>query len=132
MLLNQVRKIFWTPDGWPLISAQHYAGEQNQEITAEDIAGRYERITLTPSLPQGVQTAVPMKLRADGYYECCSIQGTWKYIGNNQIQINYGPHEEICIASVVWDAERHVPTVALTGLSGNGIAMWAKRICDLK
>ena len=128
----QIRKIFWTPDGWPLVSAQPYAGEQNQEISGEDIVGRYERITLTPSLPQGIQSAVPMKLRSDGYYECCSIQGTWKYLGNNLLQINYGPHKEICIASVVWDAERNVPTVALSGLSGDGIAMWGKKICDLK
>ncbi len=128
----QVRKIFWTPDGWPLVSAEPYAGEKEQKITAEDVAGRYERINLVPSLPQGIQTSVPMKMRADGYYECCSIQGTWKADGENSFAITYGPNEEICIASAVWDSERNCPTIALTGLSKDGIAFWAKRIGDLK
>lgn len=128
----QVRKLFWTPDGWPLTSAQPYAGEIEQEITAEELAGRFERINLVPSLPQGIQTAVPMKMRIDGYYENCSIQGTWKKEGSNAFRITYGPNEEICFASAAWDKERNCPTIVLTGLSKNGIAFWAKRVGDLK
>ena len=126
----QIRKIFWSPDGWPLVSAQPYSGEQNQEIPKEAIPGRYERIRLVPSLPQGIQTAVPMKLREDGYFECCSIQGTWEYDGK-LLTISYGPHTEICHISAAWDYERNAPTIALSGLSRDGIAIWAKRICDL-
>jgi len=128
----QIRKIFWSPDGWPLVSAEPYSGEQEQPITAEDIAGRYERINLVPSLPQGIQTAVPMKLRSDGYYECCSVQGRWEYIGDNRIKITYGPNTDICIVSAVWDHECNRPTLALTGLSDSGIGMWAKRLGDLQ
>lgn len=127
----QIRKLFWSPDGWPITSAEPYSGEQEQLITAEDIAGRYERIRLVPSLPQGIQTAVPMKLRSDGYYECCSIQGRWEYLGNNQIRITYGPHTEICYVSAVWDHECDKPTIGIAGLSEDGISMWAKRLHDL-
>ena len=127
----QVRKIFWTPDGWPLVSAQPYSGEKDQKIEKEELVGYYEKIVLMPSLPQGIQTAVPMKLGKDGYYECCSIQGKWEYIGNNMICIIYGPNKEICYAGAVWDHESNKPTVALTGMSEKGIACWAKRIRDL-
>lgn len=126
----QIRKIYWTPDGWPLVSAQPYAGEQDQAISMEELSGRYERISLVPSLPQGIQTAVPMKLRADGYYECCSIQGKWCKEGNNRFKITYGPHEEICLASAAWDYECNRPTLVLTGISNKGIAFWSKRVGD--
>ena len=102
-----------------------------QKIEKEELVGYYEKIVLMPSLPQGIQSAVPMKLGKDGYYECCSIQGKWEYIGNNMICIIYGPNKEICYAGAVWDHESNKPTVALTGMSEKGIACWAKRIRDL-
>ena len=127
----QVRKIFWTPDGWPIVSAQPYAGEQEQEISMEELSGFYERINLVPALPQGIATAVPMKLRCDGYYECCSIQGTWEKIGRNEFKITYGPNVEVFYASPVWDAACGRATLAITGMSEKGTAFWAKRDGDL-
>lgn len=127
----QVRKIYWTPDGWPLVGAQPYAGEKEQEISVEELAGRFERINLVPSLPQGIQTAVPMKMRKDGYYECCSIQGRWSKEGKNIFKITYGPNAEVCFATAVWDYENVRPTIAIAGMSEKGIAFWAKRVGDL-
>lgn len=126
----QVRKIFWSADGWPLVSAEPYAGEKEQKIEKEELYGLYERINLVPSLPQGIQTAVPMKLAKAGYYECCSIQGTWQY-ADNTAAITYGPWKESGYVSVVWDSERNQPTIAITGISENGILFWAKRVGDL-
>lgn len=128
----QVRKLFWTQDGWPLVNAEPYRGEKEQEIPLEALFGFYERITMTPALPQGISTAVPMKLGKNHYYECCSIQGTWQYDGNGTLQITYGPHKETALVSAVWDYERDQPTLALTGLSENGIPFWAKRTGELK
>lgn len=131
----QVRKMYWTPDGWPVLSAEPYSGEQEQEIDIEHISGFYERINLVSALPQGIQTAVPMKLveksdYGDHYYECCSIQGRWQYDGK-MISITYGPHKEKAFVSAVWDSERHQPTIALTGISEKGVIFWAKRTGDL-
>lgn len=128
----QVRKIFWTADGWPIVNAQPYSGEIQQEIPETELAGQYERITLTPSVPQGIQTAVPMRLYANGHYECCSIQGRWRYDDENRISITYGPHVEHLFISAVWDKEKDTPTLALTGLSEKGIAVWAKKIASDK
>lgn len=127
----QIRKIFWTPDGWPIVSAQPYAGEWEQEISVEELSGFYERINLVPALPQGIATAVPMKLRSDGYYECCSVQGTWEKLGKNVFRITYGPNVEVFYASPAWDHECNRPTIAITGMSEKGIAFWAKRDGDL-
>lgn len=123
----QVRKLFWSEDGWPLVSAEPYAGEITQQIPREAVCGFYEKLSLIPMLPQGIVTAVPMKLRADGYYECCSVQGRWEYDGCGTVTIHYGPHTEICQVSACWDSERGQASVALTGITETHIAVWAKK-----
>lgn len=126
----QIRKIFWTEDGWPLVSAEPYSGETEQMIPEEELIGLYERINLVSSLPQGIQSAVPMKLGAKAYYECCSIQGSWDYDGKT-LRISYGPHKEKAYVSVVWDSEKNQPTIAMTGMSEKGTPFWAKRVGNL-
>lgn len=123
----QIRKMYWTDEGWPFVSAQPYAGEKEQEIPESELIGFYERITLTPSLPQGIACSVPMKLGRNGYFECCSIQGTWEYKAG-KLHISYGTHRETAHVSAVWDAERDKPAIGISGMSDSGITMWAKRI----
>lgn len=126
----QVRKMYWTSDGWPYLAAQPYAGEKEQDIPEEELYGLYERITLKPGLPQGITCSVPMKLGKNSYYESCSIQGTWKY-EDGKLYIKYGEHTEMAHASVAWDAERGCPALTLSGMSGDGIAMMAKKVKPL-
>lgn len=127
----QVRKMYWTDEGWPVVSAEPYSGEVEQEIPGEALQGRYERINLICTLPQGIQTSVPMKLKdRNDYYECCSIQGNWHY-KDGRMTITYGPYEEEAFVSAVWDHERNRPTIALCGMSKEGIPFWAKRVGDL-
>lgn len=126
----QVRKLYWMPNGWPVVSAEPYAGEEKQQIPKEELRGRYERIRFVPSLPQGIMTAVPMKLDTSDYYECCSIQGTWDCQGE-YVSIQYGPNKEIAQVSTAWDFERGCPTIILSGMSEDGITFWAKKVGTL-
>lgn len=126
----QIRKIYWSDNGWPFLSAQPYAGEKEQDIPQEELYGFYERITLKPMLPQGITSSVPMKLAKNGYYESCSIQGTWKYI-NQKLHIKYGQHEEMAHVYTVWDAERNRPAIAISGISKDGITFMAKKTRDI-
>lgn len=126
----QVRKLYWMPDGWPVVSAEPYAGEREQQIPAEELLGHYERISFVPSLPQGIMHAVPMKLDSSGYYECCSIQGEWNYDGR-WLSVGYGPNREMARVSAAWDAERDMPTIILSGKKEDGTCFWAKKVGTL-
>ena len=128
--IQQIRKIFWTSDGWPVVSPQPYAGEVDQSIPEDILNGFYERINISPTLPQGIQHATPMKIGLEGYYENCSIQGRWTY-DNGRLVITYGPHREEVFVTVVWDHELDRPTIGLCGMNENGVAFWAKRVEDL-
>lgn len=126
----QVRKLYWMPDGWPVVSAEPYSGEKKQRIPKEMLMGHYEKIRFVPSLPQGIMSAVPMKLDKEGYYECCSIQGTWEYDGK-WLSVSYGPNRETACVSAAWDVERNCPTIILSGMSKDGITFWAKKVGTL-
>lgn len=126
----QIRQLYLTPDEWLIAAAQPYAGETLQPLSEEDFWGNYERIALTPSVPQGVLCAHPFCLKADGHLECCSIIGTWKMVSSYTLTIQYGNTIETIIASPAWDRELNRPTIMLTGLSNNGICSWYKKRPD--
>ncbi|MCR5641226.1 MAG: hypothetical protein K6G04_07740, partial [Lachnospiraceae bacterium] len=81
-------------------------------------------------LPQGISVATPMKLGQDGYFEHCSIQGTWKKVDASTLEISYGPHREEVHVSVVYDREREVETIGLCGIRRDGVSFWAKKVSE--
>lgn len=46
-----VRQIFWTKDGWPVVSPERYAGTQQQKIREKDLLGEWEIITIHGDAP---------------------------------------------------------------------------------
>lgn len=123
----QIRRLYLTPDEWLIAAAQPYAGETLQTLTLEDLAGHYERIALTPSVPQGIQCAHPMQLLENGRMECCSVVGSWYMAGAHSLIMQYGSTTETITASPAWDRELDRPTIMLSGLSDKGICTWYKK-----
>lgn len=123
----QIRQLYLTPDGWLTAAAQPYAGETLQPLSEKDLVGYYERIALTPSVPQGIQCAHPMQLMENGRMECCSVIGTWKKTGDYTLSIQYGNTAETITASPAWDKELDRPTLMFSGLSNKGICTWYKK-----
>lgn len=123
----QIRQLYMTPDEWLIAAAQPYAGEKLQTLSEDDFIGNYERIALTPSIPQGIMCAHPMRLMENGRMECCSVIGTWKMAGEYTLTIQYGTITEFIIASPAWDKELERPTLMLSALSDKGICTWYKK-----
>lgn len=123
----QIRKLFWSEDGWPYTCAQVYCGERQQELLESVLIGEYEKIQFVPALPQGISTAVPMKLGENGYYECCSIQGKWYFDGKDRITIEYGNNKEQCIVTATWSHETGERTIAISGINDKGNVIWCKK-----
>ena len=101
-----IYKMFWTPDGWPVLNPECYAGEKTQPIDRKWLVGNYERIKLVPAIPQGVYNSVMMTLEDDGRFICGSILGHWEYIDGTTITISYGNVVETCKLTPAWDGNR--------------------------
>ncbi len=43
-MVLHTRQIHWTEDGWPMVSSQRYAAEEETPVTAEELAGTWEQI----------------------------------------------------------------------------------------
>ena len=70
-----VRKIFWTTDGWPVVSPERYAWEKDSLISQNDIAGDWEQIILGYNVVPGYaneqtspdfQNSVALTINANG------------------------------------------------------------------
>lgn len=146
---QQVRRILWSSDGWPLVSPEPYAGEEEQPVSTRDLLGHYEFIKLTPMVPQGVLNSVSLDLlapeepgvsstrnnwalrippEAEGRVELGgSMRGWWRRADEYSLEIHYAHCVEKYRVLPAWDEELNEPTLALTGLDNHGVACWAKK-----
>ncbi|MCD7776700.1 MAG: arabinan endo-1,5-alpha-L-arabinosidase [Firmicutes bacterium] len=129
-----IRRILWTESGYPVVSPENYAGEVIQSIPEDAIAGRYEWITLMPTMPQTVIGSAPAALMAGGDAHISSYtRCKWTMTGEHSIKLDLGHgHSAELEALAAWDAENDRPTIALTGVTDRGVAVWAKRMADLR
>ncbi len=127
-----VRRIVWV-DGWPLISPENYAGESEQPIPHDEVAGRYEWITLSPTIPQSVIGSAPATLTVSDTMHISSItRCKWRLSDGSRLDIDMlGGHKVRGVVLPAWDHEKSRPTLVFTGISNDGIAVWAKRVGDI-
>lgn len=126
--LLHIRRILWSEDGWPMASPEQYAGEKEQPVNAQLAAGKYERIKLTPMVPQGTLNSVRMTLEPDGTGLLAdSIRLTWRMTGENTLTVQYSNVTETFRALAAWDYEAWRPTIVITGVDQNHICVWGKK-----
>lgn len=46
MMDLHLRQVFFTPDGWPVVSPERYTGCVSRKFSAEDMAGEWEVIRI--------------------------------------------------------------------------------------
>lgn len=125
--LLQIRKMIMTPDGWPIALGQPYNAETLLGVRDELLIGEYQRIELRPTIPQGIQHAHPMKLLENGVLQMASVMGTWKRVGEFELELQYGSITEFVHFEKGLDHERNRTTVVMGGLNSMGICSWAKK-----
>ncbi len=126
-----VRKLFWTPDGWPVVSPERYAGEENAVVSKDSLAGSWEQIVFKylvvpgyaaePATPD-FQTATALTLSADGTFSG-STSGKWTYAAPwLQLQWTNGDIDNVLVQNGRdWEAKKN--TILFTGLDNAGRAV---------
>lgn len=121
-------QMLWSADGWPVIVPEVYSGEKQQPVSPQMLIGDYERIKLTPTVPQGITHSVPLRLLSGGRMELCSILGHWRMVGDSAIELSYANIVETCSVIPVWDYQLWRPTLAFTGIDSFGRCVWGKKV----
>ena len=134
-MVLHVRKMYWTPEGWPVVSPQRYAGLAEKAIAQSDITGAWEMITLNYRVVPGYereqvhpdyQESVPLQLDASG-----TINGDaasrWTY--NSpwlEMKWSNGQADKVRVDQERdWETKKN--TIIFTGYNNNGIAVWGKK-----
>jgi arabinan endo-1,5-alpha-L-arabinosidase len=120
-----VRRMVWTPSGWPMVSPERYAAVPRSEVTADRIAGSWEHISLVHTGEKN--TSVTMALEDGG--TIASFPGAaWSFEGHLlRISFTEGEIYE-CRVFDEWDWENGYPTLVYTGMNSSGECIWGKQI----
>ena len=150
MMVLHVRQVFMTPDGWPVVSPQRYAGVKERKFDTKDLAGEWEIVrVLEPRVERGLEagqilwgegellegeknpsTRLTLKKGGKIGNESNGVDGKWKFDGTNQLLAINIAGEEISnlIVHAGHDWERETDTVLFTGLDSHGRSVWGKRV----
>lgn len=137
-----LRKMFWSDNGWPMVSPERYAAVAQDPITKEEIVGEYEQIIhgyvrvpgyaeaqTNPNINYAVSTNP--KLEANGTI-FGDAANTWVFDSkNNSLELRWagGLFVDKFKVSRERDWEKGVKsTLVMTGYNGGGLGIWLKKI----
>jgi len=131
-----VRPMYWTEEGWPIVSPERYAGVEQTAIASADLVGNYEQIILGYQVVPGYaaeqtnpnfQTSIALKLNADGSMNTDSASRwtfsgswltlTWSNGFTDKLHVERGRD---------WENSK-TSTILLSGLNNSGTAIWGKK-----
>ena len=124
VMMGQVREIYWTADGWPVVAPERYAAVPDEPINEEDLLGNWEQITLQYEY-RTMQTSVDIVLNENNTLGG-ALSGSWSFDESAQIlQIN--GNNFIIDKAWDWEASTRRTTITYAGISNNGYSIWGKK-----
>ena len=129
-----VRKILWSDNGWPMVSPERYAGEEEQELPADVVLGKWDTIILQRYDNEQINSN-EITILKDGKLKDME-EGSWELNEDNTLILNLVDEEKSksysfnCKVTASWDWENNKDTIVFTGIDENGIGIWGKSILD--
>ncbi len=144
-LMNlHLRQVFFTEDGWPVVSPQRYTGTPERKFSKSELAGEWEIIRIVePPLVRDLSAGQILwgegSLKEGEQAQSTIItfdengkagEADWCFNPQKQLLSIKSPEEEISnlIIFAGHDWENEQSTVLLTGLDNNGYSVWGKKI----
>ena len=140
MMVLHLRRLYMTPQGWPVVSPERYAGVAERDFSAADLCGEWEVLrVMEPRVERNLEAGqilwgegdlregegnhsviLPLKSGADD----------WKFDEKSQtlsLVVN-GERITDLVIHAGHDWERETDTILFTGLDSNGRSVWGKRV----
>jgi arabinan endo-1,5-alpha-L-arabinosidase len=134
-MIMHTRQLLWTNDGWPLVSSQRYAKEEETSVNVSELAGDYEWIDFEYKVIPGYgkeqiipdfSTSKTIILNANGLVNqdpnfTWSYTAPWLSINDNgtmyELRVERGRD---------WENNKE-STILFTGLGNDLMPIWAKK-----
>ncbi len=136
MMVMHVREIYWTEDGWPLVSPQRYAATPQSPVEQNELFGNWEQIVLNYRVVPGyadeqtipdLQFATTMQLDASGTIDG-NADHAWTYTAP-WLSLSWDQGAQTAKVHVARerDWEKKVESLIFTGLTDDATAIWGKK-----
>lgn len=146
MMDLHVRQVFFTEDGWPVVSPERYAGTEPRTFSQADLVGEWEIVRIQEPLferrleagqilwgegelrKEEWNESQPLKLEKNGQLD--KPQGKWEFSESRQL-LTLTQGEETIKNLIIFaghDWENETETVLFTGLDNRGRSVWGKRV----
>ncbi|PIB34695.1 endo-arabinase [Reichenbachiella sp. 5M10] len=137
-MLLHVRQIHWSEDGWPMVSPERYAAEEERSVEHGEVAGDWEQIVMDYQVVPGYgdeqvspdfQVSMDLAIHSDGTVSGASV-GTWTYESPwliFDLEGESAPFKLKVERGRDWENEVG-ETLLFTGLTTEGIAYWGKKM----
>lgn len=137
-MVMHTRQIFWTDDGWPMVSPQRFALEDETPVTEDELVGSWEQIEFgyqvvpgfaNEQITPGFQVSKPLSIDAEGTINNNS-NTSWTYDAPwLTITTNGGAEERKVFVERGRDWENSVAsTILFTGMNQESTTFWGKKI----
>lgn len=120
----QIRKIFWSDEGWPLVSPQRFSGESDRKVKENELIGNWEFFEVDPYNDHQDESfeIVVTETKGEAYFNKKAI--------DNSFTLNLNGKEIDGKVNESWDWERWLTTVVFTGHDENGLVTLGKKVID--
>ncbi|MFY0624871.1 MAG: arabinan endo-1,5-alpha-L-arabinosidase [Reichenbachiella sp.] len=137
-MVMHVRQLHWTEDGWPMVSPERYAAEEENAVAESEIVGKWEQIMMGYKVVPGFadeqtqpdfQNAADLTIHAGGTVSGAST-GSWTYTApwlTFELDGEAAPFKLKVERGRDWENEV-AETILFTGLNTEGVAYWGKKI----
>jgi len=144
MMDLHVRNMFWTADGWPVVSPERFAGTPQQDIIQNDLVGEWEVIEIGNGVPERDLMAGQIlwgenKLREteeikskivkleNDFSITGGLTGKWTY-QDKALTVNLSDTIQNLQLFFGQDWENQTQTILFTGLNSKGHSLWGKKV----
>lgn len=142
LMVLHLRQLFVTPDGWPVVSPERFAGVKPRNFNSADLCGEWEIIRVTePRVERNLEAGQILWGEGDlregegnrsFIHQLTEKENgkTWNFDSANQILSLTIGGEKISGLMIHpgHDWERETDTVLFTGLDASGRTVWGKRV----
>lgn len=141
IMMGHVRRIYWTSDGWPVVSPERYGGVIDAPISRDDLVGTWELIDLSYSYgnqkKSSTLTITPSSLTTAAALNRVVLKGAISGNGvfdpqTNMLKITQTGLSAAYYVNVAreldWEASRRTSTIVFAGYPTATSTYWAKKV----
>lgn len=145
MMDLHVRDMYWTADGWPVVSPERYTATVQEEIQEGNLVGEWEILVIQGDAPtrdlfagqilwgenhlrEGEENKSDVITLNKDLSISGGLSGKWSFAKKGILSLNiFGSVSDVQVF-MGQDWENQTQTILFTGLDANGCSVWGKKV----